>query len=210
MSHKATTWLAGVDPDRMTSGGFRVLFYLCDCHNPSDGCFPSQAYLLKKTGLSNSGLNKVLADLEANGLISRHRRSDPKTKKKRPTRYMLAFEKGFQPMLSASADFGSEIEKPTPQSGDGAVSTLGGEPSPLQGKSRLHRCGDKPVKEPVNNQRARGNGATSCDDIAAFWAEKIKAGRRVVASAISVQIARRILELKLCSEEELKKNGVAF
>lgn len=47
MSHKATHWLASLDPTDMTHGEFRVLFHLCDCHNPSQGCFPSQVYRKK-------------------------------------------------------------------------------------------------------------------------------------------------------------------
>ena len=119
MSHKATTWLSGIAPDQMSAGAFRVLFHLCDCHNPSDGCFPSQAYLIEKTGLSNGGLNKVLNHLEQKGLISRHRRVDKQTRKKRPTRYMLAFEKGFQPVLPADANDAGDPEEPSPLSGDG-------------------------------------------------------------------------------------------
>ena len=53
MSHKATNWLASLDPGLLGHSEFRVLFHLCDCHNPSQGCFPTQSYLMAQTGASN-------------------------------------------------------------------------------------------------------------------------------------------------------------
>ncbi|WP_299734683.1 helix-turn-helix domain-containing protein [uncultured Roseobacter sp.] len=210
MSHKATNWLASLDASVMNSGAFRVLFHLCDCHNPSDGCFPSQGYLRKVTGLSNGGLNNALLSLEKCGLISRHRRVDAETRKQRPTRYMMAFEKGFRPKSSIDDEVVKSDEKPSPESGDGSVSNSGGKPSPLSGHSRLHSTGDKPVREPVNNLRAREEDQNSDASVAIFWAKKIKAGKPISSSAISLVVARKMLELGLCEEEELRRIGVAF
>lgn len=142
MSHAATRWLAEIDPTEITSGEFRVLFHLCDCHNPSSGCFPSQEYLRDKTGLSNGGLNNALAGLETKGIIYREKRWDEATKKQLSTRYILGFE-GI----------------PSPLSGDGAVSTFQGEPSPLFEQSRLHSTGDKPVKGTSNRTSKRANAS---------------------------------------------------
>lgn len=206
MSHDATKWLAGIPPKQMTSGAFRVLFHLCDCHNPSQGCFPSQAYLIEKTGLSNGGLNKVLTALEQEGLVSRHRRVDKTTQKKRPTRYMFPFEKGFQPPLKERLEIPENDGEPSPLSGDGAVSTLDPIPSPLQERSRLHRGGDKPVREPVNNLRARG----PIEKAAHFWAEKVRAGKPISSSAIPLAIAQKMLALNLCTETDLRHVGVVF
>lgn len=124
MSHAATRWLSEIPPTEITAGEFRVLFHLCDCHNPSFGCFPDQEYLRDKTGLSNGGLNNALSGLEAKGFIYREKRRDDATKKQISTRYILSFE-GI----------------PSPLSGDGAVSTFEGEPSPLFDGSRLHSTG---------------------------------------------------------------------
>ena len=92
MSHKATYWLATVPPSMITAGSFRVLFHLCDHHNDEKdadkACYPSQETLMKKTGLSNGGLNKCLNDLENTGLISRKKGTIPESKKRR-TYYIL-------------------------------------------------------------------------------------------------------------------------
>ena len=136
MSHKATNWLATITPSLITSGEFRVLFQLCDCHNPSHGCFPNQEWLRARTGLSNGGLNKCLAGLELKGIIQRKIRFDPVSKQRKSTLYVL----GCDAKLEA---------KPAPQSGEGANSTLDAKPSPLYAQSHLHPSGDKPVIEPV-------------------------------------------------------------
>ena len=81
MSHKANYWLAELDPDRVKAGAFRVLFHLCAHHNsdePADrACFPSQETLMKRTALSNGGLNNALNALEEAGLIRRVRGTIP-------------------------------------------------------------------------------------------------------------------------------------
>lgn len=210
MSHKATQWLASLDAQSVNSGMFRVLFHLCDCHNPSDGCFPSQKYLANATGLSNGGLNNALKSLEQTGLISRHRRVDQKTRKQRPTRYLLAFEKGFSLSKPTPESGDGNCRKPTPESGDGSDSTLGPIPSPLSGQSRLHSTGDKPVREPVKNQRARKSEPSLLDDLARFWADKINAGKPISSSAIAIEVARRMLALELCEPDQLRAIGVTF
>lgn len=144
MSHKATAWLAELETEALTNGEFRVLFHLCDCHNPKFGCYPSQEFLRAKTGLSNGGLNKVLLGLEAKGLLAREQRNNAETKKRISSRYILGFEL-----------------KPTPLSGDGANSTFDAEPTPLFDESQLHPSGDKPVIGTSNRTSKRG----SCDPL---------------------------------------------
>lgn len=136
MSHKATNWFSEVPANLMTSGEFRVLFFLADCHNPSRGCFPEQEFLRGKTGLSNGGLNKCLSGLETKKLIRRKQRFNTKTKTRLSTLYILGCDEDLT------------IE-PTPQSGDGSNSTFDADPTPLSGQTQLHPSGDKPVKEPV-------------------------------------------------------------
>lgn len=140
MSHKATNWLATIAPSEMTHGEFRVLFHLCDCHNPSGGCFPKQTYLREHTGLSNGGLNKALSGLEGKGLLRREKARDPNTKRQLPTRYILGFEL-------------PDTQPPTPLNGGGAVSTSGAFPSPLlEGSVSTgveSYIKEEPVKEPV-------------------------------------------------------------
>ncbi|MEY8099055.1 helix-turn-helix domain-containing protein [Falsihalocynthiibacter sp. S25ZX9] len=152
MSHKATTWLASIPPDDITHGEFRVLFHLCDCHNPSAGCFPSQGYLRRMSGGSNGGINKWLLGLEEKGLIERELDFDPITKKRKPTQYTLGFEMDRSVNAGHVSGFDNDT-KPTPLSGDGANSTFDAKPTPLSGNSQLHPSGvvlkDKPVIKPV-------------------------------------------------------------
>lgn len=136
MSHKATNWFSEVPADALTSGEFRVLFFLADCHNPSKGCFPEQKFLRVKTGLSNGGLNKCLNGLETKKLIRRKQRFNPQTKERLSTLYILGCDEDLD-------------TEPTPLSGDGANSTFDADPSPLLGQTQLHPSGDKPVREPV-------------------------------------------------------------
>lgn len=150
MSHKATYWLATVDPKRITSGAFRVLFHLCDHHNdtrdPETACFPSQETLMNRTGLSNGGLNKCIDQLEQGGLLRRRRATAPGTPQRR-TYYILGCDH-------------LEGQEQTPLSGDSANSTpvepaltltplLDGANSTFEG-GKLHPSGEEPVKEPVN------------------------------------------------------------
>lgn len=116
MSHKATTWLSTIPASEISSSEFRVLFHLCDCHNPSAGCFPTQAYLIDHCGVSNGTLNNALNNLERKKLIRRHRERDGGTKRQKPTRYVLGFE------------FAKDVP-PSPETGDGSD----GGPSPKSG-----------------------------------------------------------------------------
>lgn len=146
MSHKATYWLATVDPKRITAGAFRVLFHLCDHHNgerePERACFPSQETLLDRTGMSNAGLNKCLNALSEAGLLGRNRSTIPGTAIRR-TYYILGCDMDADTKL-------------TPQSGDSPNSTAveaAPELTPLltQANStfeggKLHSSGEEPVR----------------------------------------------------------------
>lgn len=164
MSHKATNWMAAIPADELGHSEFRVLFHLCDCHNPAGGCFPTQAYLLDKAGVSNGTLNNVLKSLEQKGLIQRKRVWDNRTKKQKPTRYILGFEIPDAQEPSPKNGDGKRGE-PSPKNGDGADSNLDHEPSPTQTTSRLQPTGEGTCKEPVNNRAGRRrvakNGACS-------------------------------------------------
>lgn len=152
MSHKATNWLSDLSPENMSHAEFRVMFHLCDCHNPSQGCYPAQTYLRAATGLSNGGLNKALSNLEQKGLIQRHRQTEASTKRRQSTRYILGFEIKVTHEPTPLSGDGSKQEhegEPTPLSGEGSISTLSQKPSPLLAQSHLHPSGDKPVREPV-------------------------------------------------------------
>lgn len=151
MSHQATHWLADLEPGMVTASEFRILFHLCDCHNPAKGCYPTQAYLRDRANVSNGTVNSALRSLEDKGLITRRRQYDDKRKKALPTRYYLGFEIG-------EADH-------TPNSGDRseAVSNLDHNQSPICATTSLQPAGDKPVKEPVNEAVAAAAGTSLKD-----------------------------------------------
>ena len=122
MSHKATVW--ALDQRSIKGTTKIVLWHLCDRYNPEHGCFPSQELLAYDCQVSRSGLNNHLAHLERCGLMRRERRIDPISKRQMSTRYILGFEDGFTPVVSAAAtrspaDIGSAEEKPCPNSGHG-------------------------------------------------------------------------------------------
>jgi len=164
MSHKATYWLATIDPKVITAGAFRVMFHLCDHHNDERdaerACFPSQETLRNKTGLSNGGLNKCIDALESAGLLARKRSTVPGTSNRR-TYYILG------------CDAPNAIGQ-TPQSGDSTNSTqvesamkltplLSVANSTFEG-GKLHHSGEEPVrnrkgKEPPNPQEGMGRNS---------------------------------------------------
>ncbi|MBR9765907.1 MAG: helix-turn-helix domain-containing protein [Rhodobacteraceae bacterium] len=139
MSHKASSWLADIPADKIKAGAFRVLFHLCDAHNSKrdadTACFPSQASLMRVTGLSNGGLNNALNDLEKANLIAR-RRTRNQDGTKGPTYYILGCDREIS-------------NEQTPENGVGTISKSGPQPSPNQGPNHLQPTGDKPVREPV-------------------------------------------------------------
>lgn len=155
MSHKATYWLATIEPSRITAGCFRVLFHLCDHHNderdPERACFPSQETLRDKTGLSNGGLNKCIDALESAQLLTRKRSTVPGTSNRR-TYYILgcdALESTEQTPLSGDSPNSTRVE-----SADELTPLLGIANS-TTGVSKLHSSGEEPVrnrkrKEPPN------------------------------------------------------------
>lgn len=153
---------------------------------------------MRMTGVSNGTLNNALNTLEQSGLIKRHRERDGKSRRQKPTRYILGFEI-------------DTAQEPTPEIGDGAVSKMDGEPSPKKGKSRLQPTGEKPVKEPVINPGVFVSASSdeADDKMVTFWAEKINAGKFVSPSAISIRIAKRMISQGLVCADTLRSRGIA-
>lgn len=130
MSHKATNW--AVEQRGMKPIAKVLLWHLADCHNPVMGCFPTQEYLAERCEISRASVNRYLVELEESGLIRRTQRVDEQTKRQLPTRYLLAFEDGFEPLHLAGrvagldTDFGmtrvSENDEAVSQNDGGAVS----------------------------------------------------------------------------------------
>ena len=96
MSHEATNW--AVKQKGLRPIAKIVLWHLADCHNPVQGCFPTQDYLAGEAEVSRASVNRILTELEQAGIIRRDQQIDPETRRQLPTRYRLAFEKGFEPL----------------------------------------------------------------------------------------------------------------
>jgi len=211
MSHKATNWLSSLPAQDIGNSEFRVLFHLCDCHNPAQGCFPTQAYLRDACSVSNGTLNNALNSLEAKGLIKRHKMWDGKTKKQKPTRYILVFENSKAQAPSPKTGDGKQ-PKPTPKIGDGTDSILGGDPSPISGGSRLQPTGEVTCKEPVINQgKATGKPFFTHQERAEAQeiARHIKAGGGVDARHVSTRVRECLHAERMITASEASENGFA-
>ncbi|WP_245230970.1 hypothetical protein [Parasedimentitalea huanghaiensis] len=132
-------------------------------------------------------------------MIKRHKSWDGKTKKQKPTRYILMFGT-------------SKAQAPTPKTGDGADSNLRGNPSPISGGSRLQPTGEVTCKEPVINQREAAakpffthQERSEAQEIASH----IKAGGTVNAEFVSARVQECLLAEKMISIEEATINGFA-
>ena len=108
MSHEATNWAVKVKGLRPIAK--IILWHLADCHNPIQGCFPTQDYLADMAEVSRASVNRILAELEQAGIIRRELRLDPETKRRLPTKYALAFEKDFEPLDVESHVTGRDME----------------------------------------------------------------------------------------------------
>jgi DNA-binding MarR family transcriptional regulator len=113
MSHEATNW--AVKQKGLRPIAKIVLWHLSDCHNPTQGCFPTQEYLASEAEVSRASVNRILTELERSGIIRRDQQVDPETRRQRPTRYRLAFEKDFEPLHVENHVSGLDTEeKPEP------------------------------------------------------------------------------------------------
>lgn len=108
MSHKATNW-AFEQPEKfrdMLPSELVCLLALADCHNPANGCFPSQEYIASATNLSPRSVRDQLRKLRERGLIAwEAQRSDGR---QTSSRYSLAFEKDFRRQILPPASGGNE------------------------------------------------------------------------------------------------------
>ena len=148
MSHDATNWAIkqrGIKPALKV-----VLWNLCDRYHPDNGCFPSQDTLAADCEVPRSTLNVYLDTLESMGLIAREQRRERGSNRQERTRYRFPFEPDFPEKTS---------KNPSPETGHGAESRNGPEPSPENGESRVQNLDSNPVREPVRETRKGREGA---------------------------------------------------
>ena len=180
MSHKATVW--AIQQRGLKPATKIVLWFLCDRHNPDFGCFPTQVRLAEDAEMSVSALNNHLTKLEELRLIHRVRSYDPRTHKRKATRYILGFEDGFPPEPTPETGdgiAGTEEEQnvdPTPDSGHGAISGFAAKPSPDFAQSHLRNPEINLVREPLSKPVKEEEDAQARDsDFDGFFAELILA-----------------------------------
>jgi hypothetical protein len=150
MSHAATKW-AFDQPELhrdMKPSEWAVLMVLADCHNPVNGCFPSQDYICAKTNLAERAVRDQLARLRERGLIDWDAARDGQ--RRGSNRYRLGFEADFLPANSAGRDDAASTGE-NAQSQPADSDTLNRQNLP----PNLVR---EPVKEPVERERGRDEG----------------------------------------------------
>lgn len=162
--------------------------------------------------MARSTVNVALANLEERGLIQRHQSIDERTRRQRPTRYILGFEMGEAQEPCPNSGHGKSVN-PRPADRTRAVSGKSQNPCPEIGKSRVRAVGHKPVNKPVR-EPGTAKPDTGFDDqreveVLAWWAEKIEAGGFIPQSAISPAQAQKMIGLSMVNAEQLKAVGIS-
>jgi hypothetical protein len=168
MSHFATNWaiqLRGLEAATKV-----LLWHLADCHNPAQGCFPTQAYLADRSELSRATVNRHLSILEQRGLIARERFFDVVRQCQLPTRYHLACEPDFEQHRNRLSALPRRGLKPCRNSGHGAESQDSNKPSLKFEESRVSNCDTNPIIEPVKEPPS-GAPARAGSDFNKLWEE---------------------------------------
>lgn len=140
MSHAATKW-AFDQPEihsDMKPSEWAVLVVLADCHNPVNGCFPSQDYICRRTNLGERAVRDQLTRLRERGLIDWDCARE--NGRRGSNRYRLSFEPDFQPAKSAGSSTG-EIVQEQPADSD-SFNRQNLPPNPVR----------EPVREPLSAQ----------------------------------------------------------
>lgn len=177
MSHQATSWaIFAANGLGLSPAAKLVLWHLADRHNPDFGCFPSQERVADDCEVSRSQLNVHLGALERAGLIRRTRQVDRKTRQRKQTRYLFAFEAGFEALPSPPVEVAEQAELPLPQAepcpeiGHGTMSGNEPKPCPESNQSHVRPTGHKPVIEPVREPVVCPASESAVDKaFADFW-----------------------------------------
>jgi DNA-binding MarR family transcriptional regulator len=182
MSHFATNW--AIQQRGLDAATKVLLWHLADCHNPAQGCFPTQAYLVDRSELSRASVNRHLAILEQRGLILRERCFDADKQRQLPTRYYLACEADFETHRERLASAPRRGVKPCRNSGHGAESQKSAEPCLKSDESRVSDCDSNPVIEPVREPPARARAGRDFSNIWHDWPEAERPRNRDVAERL--------------------------
>jgi len=213
MSHMATNW--AVEQRGLKPATKVVLWHLADRHNKDFGCFPSQALLADDCEMSRSSINNHLNILEERGLIRRIQVRNERTFQQENTRYLLAFEKGFEPKIRVGEN-GGNPPNPRPEFGHGnepdAVSRSEAEPCPDLSDSRVQNLDTNPVREPgrepVNEREGVREGAEGekTDTVTReTWKRRFKKAHRDWPTYLTdSEVTAEVEWFKLSEEDRLK------
>lgn len=108
MSYQATNW--AMKQRDMKPATKTVLLCLTDRHNPENGCFPSHKRIATDACMSERSVRNHLAELEAMGLLRRVKGTGGRLKRA-ATRYVFAFEEGFEAVDNSAARAESRRQK---------------------------------------------------------------------------------------------------
>lgn len=160
MSHKATNWAVsqrGISPVAKV-----LLWQLADRHNPDNGCFPDQETLARDCEISRATVNRNLLDLEAMGLVKRVVRNHPVTKKRLPTRYVLAFEEEFAAIVGEAGNDDEPVEEPGAAESHVSNCDMENQPSHVSPASEAmsHQRAEPCLTGETHNRSLTGNGTS--------------------------------------------------
>jgi DNA-binding HxlR family transcriptional regulator len=205
MSINALNWAMG--QDGLKPAAKLVLVCLADCHNAhTKRCDPSQDTLSRVCGMSRSTLNLHLNSLEELGLIQRIKRSDKHTKRQKSSLYILGSDGCDKQDIDKAVS-----ENRTRKTGK-AVSEKQAKPCPKNKQSRVRPFGHKPELNPKGTMRARKKASFFTFDErseAKAIAEHVLKGGGVNLEHISVRVRLCLRELKLLTDDQLAKIGLA-
>lgn len=108
MSYQATNW--AMKQRDMKPATKTVLLCLADRHNPENGCFPSHKRIATDACMSERSVRNHLAELEAMGLLRRVKGTGGRLKRA-ATRYVFAFEDGFEAVENSAERAESRRQK---------------------------------------------------------------------------------------------------
>jgi len=155
MSFSALRW--ALMQNDIPAAAFRVLVHLANRHNPSNGCYPSHECLAADAGCSLNTINDQLRVLEKAGKIRRIRRKS-RSGHSLTTRYLFGFEDADEQASEVEAETGSQVAENQPRvSGVGEANStpeMGSNPTPEMASIQPRESGDKPVKEPEEEEGA--------------------------------------------------------
>lgn len=190
MSHQATNWavrVRGISPAAKV-----VLWHLADRHNKDTGqCNPSQSRLAEDCEISRSSLNNQLEVLENAGFIRRVRDNDEKTRRQRPTHYILNMDR-LHPQ---------DAESHVQELDTAPVSKKQTKPCPKNSESRVQNLDTNPVREPGREPMR----ASARENFLSSW---INGGKPVPSSLITPTEARALVSANLVTEKRMKEVGL--